>query len=112
MRGAVRRPSRGSRKKRPRMVKGLLRIGTGAAILYLTAGTNRGIKLLRDDVQRIEDDTRKHVEEMEEEELELAMERLGIKSGTLTDDEQQIVRLASKYVLAGYFILGSEESTS
>ena len=87
------------------MVKELLRIGVGPAMLYLIAGTDRSVKLLREDVQRIEYDAGKHVEEMYEEELTKAMERLEVKTVQLTDDEKQIVMLASKYVLAGYFLL-------
>jgi len=87
------------------MVKGLLRIGTGTAMLYLIAGTNRGVKVQREDVQRLESDSRKHVEEMYEEELEQEMERLGIEPLSLSEDEKQMVLLASKYVLAGYFLL-------
>ncbi len=112
MRESGRRSTRGQRKKKPRMVKGLLRIGAGPAMLYLTAGTNRPVKLVREDMATLETDTRKHIEEMTEEELEQAMDRLGIKSIALTDDEKLIVMLASKYVLAGYFLLTDEESTS
>jgi hypothetical protein len=87
------------------MVKGLLRIGAGTTLLYLVAGTDRSIKLNREDVRRLESDTGKHVEEMnDEEELIEAMERLGIEALSLTDDEKQMVFLASKYVLAGYFL--------
>ena len=87
------------------MVKGLLRIGAGATMLYLTVGTNRPVKLQREDVQRLESETGKHVEEMnDEEELVEAMGHLGIKSISLTDDEKQMALLASKYVLAGYFL--------
>ena len=87
------------------MVKELLRIGVGSSMLYLIAGTDRGIKLLRKDVERLEYATSKHIEEMYEEVLVGHMEHLGIEPLSLTDDEDQIVRLASKYVLAGYFIL-------
>ncbi|MHA2027477.1 MAG: hypothetical protein ACW98U_16380 [Candidatus Thorarchaeota archaeon] len=61
MRGAGRGPPRGSRRKKPRVVKELLRIGVGPAMLYLVAGTDRAVKLQRDDVQRLETDTRKHI---------------------------------------------------
>jgi hypothetical protein len=105
MRGSGRRPQRGERRRKPRMVKGLLRIGAGTTLLYLVAGTDRSIKLNREDVRRLESDTGKHVEEMnDEEELIEAMERLGIEALSLTDDEKQMVFLASKYVLAGYFL--------
>ena len=87
------------------MVKGLLRIGAGTTMLYLVAGTDRSVKLQREDVQRMESDTGKHIEEMNnEEELADAMERLGIEALSLTDDEEQMIFLASKYVLAGFFL--------
>lgn len=100
---------RRSRKKRPRVVKELLRIGAGPAMLYLVAGSDRAIKLLREDMQRLEKDIGKHIEEMYVEELEREMTRLGIESISLNEDEMQIARLASKYVLAGYFILSDNE---
>ena len=93
------------------MVKELLRIAVGTSMLYLIAGTDRAVKLQIEDVQRLEDETRKHIEEMYEKELVKEMERLGIESIALTDDEKQIVMLASKYVLAGYFILTENESS-
>ncbi len=101
-----RRESRGGyRRKRPRVVKELIRIGVGTSMLYLIAGTDRAVKLSREDIQRLETETQKYVEEMYEEELAKAMESLGIESLSLNDDEKQIARLASKYVLAGYFLL-------
>ena len=87
------------------MVKELLRIGSGPAMLYLVAGTDRAVKLLREDMQELEKDTKKHIEEMYEKELESEMKRLGIEQHPLNEDEKQIARLAAKYVLAGYFIL-------
>ena len=78
-------------------------------MLYLIAGTERSVKLLREDVERLETETRKYVEEMYEEELVGEMEHLGIQSVHLTDDEKQMVKLTSKYVLAGYFLLDSAE---
>ena len=105
MRESGRRHRDGTRKRKPRMVKGLLRIGAGSTMLYLVAGTDRAVKLQREDVRRLESETGKHVEEMSnEEELADAMERLGIEALSLTDDEEQMVFLASKYVLAGYFL--------
>ena len=91
------------------MVKELLRIGVGPAMLYLVAGTDRAVKLPREDVQRLEYDTGKLIEEMYEEELSKVMERLEVMTVPLTDDEEQIVILASKYVLAGYFLLTNNE---
>lgn len=94
-----------TRRRRPRVVKELIRIGSGPAMLYLVAGTDKAVKLLREDVQALEKETGKHIEEMYEEELAKGMQRLDVEAIPLTDDEKDIVRLASKYVLAGYFIL-------
>lgn len=82
-----------------------MRVGVGPTILYLAAGTNNTYKFSREDVEKLEDNTRKMVEELTEEEIKQAAGDLGIESVTLTDDEKLIAQLASKYVLAGYFIL-------
>ncbi|MGY5858577.1 MAG: hypothetical protein RTU63_04345 [Candidatus Thorarchaeota archaeon] len=112
MRGNIRKQSREMRRKRLRVVKGVMRIGLGSAILYLTVGTHRPIKILREDVETLEADSRKFIEEMAEEELMEYMMNQGIDSIPLTEDEKQMVSLASKYVLAGYFLLDSSEATS
>ena len=111
MRRPRRESTRGARKKRPRVVKELIRIGVGPGMLYLIAGTDRAVKLQREDVQKLETDTRKHIEELYEKDLVGVMERLGIESISLNEDEKQIVRLASKYVLAGYFLLTNNDTT-
>lgn len=66
-------------------------------MLYLIAGTNRAVKLDGEDVYRLENDTKKSVDEMDEEELVEAMERLGIKSISLTDEEKQLVLVVCPY---------------
>lgn len=66
-------------------------------MLYLIAGTNRAVKLEREDVDRLETDTNKSVEEMDEKELVEAMERLGIKSISLTNEEKQLVLVVCPY---------------
>ncbi|MFW9814207.1 MAG: hypothetical protein ACFFF9_17220, partial [Candidatus Thorarchaeota archaeon] len=91
------------------VVKELIRIGAGPAMLYLIAGSDRALKIRRDDVKRLEVDSGKRIEEMYETELTGVMERLGIQALSLNEDEGQIVRLASKYVLAGYFLLTENE---
>ncbi|MFW9808306.1 MAG: hypothetical protein ACFFE6_02905 [Candidatus Thorarchaeota archaeon] len=112
MRGRARSSQRGPRRKRPRVVKELLRIGVGPSMLYLIAGSDRVVKLRREDMQRLEAETGKHIEEMYEEELKAKMESLGVESIPLTDDERQIAFLASKYVLAGYFLLHDDGKQS
>jgi hypothetical protein len=66
-------------------------------MLYLIGGTNRAVKLERDDVRRLESDSQKSVDEMDEEELVEAMERLGINSISLTDEEKQLVLVICPY---------------
>lgn len=66
-------------------------------MLYLIAGTNRAVKLEHDDVRRLESDSNKQVDEMDEEELVEAMERLGIKSISLTNEEKQLVLVVCPY---------------
>ena len=66
-------------------------------MLYMIAGTNRAVKLEKEDVRRLENDTQKPVEEMDEEELVEAMERLGIKSISLTDEEKRLVLVICPY---------------
>lgn len=110
MRESRRGPPRSPRRRRLRMVKELIRIGVGHQMLYLIGGSDRTVKLQREDMQKLEMETGKHIEEMYEEELLREMELRDIQSIPLTDDEKQIATLASKYVLAGYFILSSKES--
>lgn len=66
-------------------------------MLYLIEGTNRAVKLEKEDVQKLESETQKQVEEMDEEELVETMERLGIRSISLTDDEKQLVLVICPY---------------
>ena len=66
-------------------------------MLYLIGGSNRAVKLEREDVRRLESDAQKPVDEMDEEELVETMERLGIKSISLTDNEKQLVLVICPY---------------
>jgi hypothetical protein len=99
------KPRPGSKRIRPRVIKGLMRVAVGPTILYLAAGTNNAYKITREDVEKLESHSRKMVEELSEEEFKIAIDELDMKSMILTEDEEMIVKLASKYVLAGYFIL-------
>jgi hypothetical protein len=86
-----------ARRRKTRIFRRLLRISAGTAMLYLIAGTNRAVKLDREDVYKLENDTKKSVDEMDEEELVEAMERLGIRSISLTDEEKQLVLVVCPY---------------
>ena len=85
------------RRRRAPLARRLFRISAGAAILYRIAGTTKAVKLEREDVSRLESDAKKPVEEMDEEELVKAMERLGIKSISLTEEEKQLVLVVCPY---------------
>ncbi|MHA3963450.1 MAG: zinc ribbon domain-containing protein [Candidatus Thorarchaeota archaeon SMTZ1-45] len=105
MKGRGRRPLRSprrifrpfQRRRKARIIRGLFRISTGAAMLYLIAGTNRAVKLDKSDVRKLESDAQKNVEDMDEHELIEAMERLGIKSISLTNEEKQLVLVVCPY---------------
>ena len=64
------------------------RIVVGGAVLLAAGGTAAAIKLSQRDTQRIEQDTGVSAEELTEEELLDAMERLGIEKLELTPDDQ------------------------
>ena len=99
------KPPRGTKRVRPRIIKGLMRVCVGSEIVYLAAGTNKAYKYSRDDVETIENIGRKMIEEMSEDELKKIIEENSMSSLPLSEDEVLIVQLASKYVLAGYFIM-------
>lgn len=61
-------------------------------VLLAVGGAAYGaVKLTQKDTQRIEEYTGESVEEMSEEDLIAAMEKLGIQSIELTDDDQAII---------------------
>ena len=63
----------------------------GGFVLLAAAGTAAAIKLSKKDADRIEAETGVPVEEMSEEELVAAMERLGIQSIELDENDQAII---------------------
>jgi len=60
----------------------------GGLVLLAAGGTAAAIKMSQGDAQRIEQDTGVPPEEMTEEELLDAMEKLGIQKLELTDEDQ------------------------
>ena len=60
----------------------------GGLVLLAAGGTAAAIKMSQQDAQRIEQDTGVPPEEMTEEELLDAMEKLGIQKLELTDEDQ------------------------
>lgn len=69
----------------------------GATMLFMIAGTRRALKLQRDDVERLERDSQKNIDDMSEQELVETMERLGIRSISLSDEEKQLVLVICPY---------------
>jgi hypothetical protein len=68
------------------------RILVGGAVLLAVGGATYGaIKLSQKDSDRIEEYTGESVEELTEEQLVDAMEKLGIQSIELTDDDKAII---------------------
>jgi hypothetical protein len=70
-------------------------LGTTAVIL-LVGGTAAAIKLRQEDVRRIEQETGKSADDLTEEELLAAMEKLGIRRLELTDDDAYLVEMTEK----------------
>jgi hypothetical protein len=75
---AVRRQMRQRRRRRRRM---LLLVGGMAVLGYA------GYKLSQKDVKRVEEHTGKKADELTDEQLEQAMDQLGIEKETMTDEE-------------------------
>jgi hypothetical protein len=96
--GLARRPL--LRARRPlgiRVARRLLRLSVGSALLYMIAGTDKAVKLQHDDAQNIESEAGKPITDMDERELVDTMQRLGIKSISLTDEEKKTVLLSCPY---------------
>ena len=74
---AVRRTRRRRRRRRRR----ILLIGGMVAVGYA------GYKMSKKDVQRVEECTGQNADELTDEQLEQAMEQLGIEQQTMTDEE-------------------------
>jgi hypothetical protein len=75
---AVRRQMRMRRRRRRRM---LLLVGGMAVLGYA------GYKLSQRDVKRVEEHTGQEADELTDEQLEQAMDQLGIEKETMTDEE-------------------------
>ena len=88
-------PIRRARKRR--VARRLLRLSIGSFLLYRIAGTDQAVKLKHEDATSIESETGKTITEMDEEELVETMQRLGIKSISLTDEEKKTVLLSCPY---------------
>jgi hypothetical protein len=63
----------------------------GGAVLLAAAGTAAAIKLSQKDTEQIEKSTGVPVEELTEEELVAAMEKLGIQSIELDENDQALI---------------------
>jgi hypothetical protein len=96
--GVARRPLAPFRRPLGRRVaRRLLRLSIGSYLLYRIAGTNNAVKLKREDAESLESESGKPITEMDETELVDTMQRLGIKSISLTDEEKKTVLLSCPY---------------
>ncbi|MDH4212529.1 MAG: hypothetical protein OEV85_01300 [Candidatus Thorarchaeota archaeon] len=96
--GGVRRSFLHARRPLGRRVaRRLLRLSVGSALLYMIAGTDKAVKLKHDDAESIESEVGKPITDMDETELVETMQRLGIKSISLTDEEKKTVLLSCPY---------------
>lgn len=96
--GGVRRPFLHARRPLRRRIAGrLLRLSVGSTLLYMISGTDKAVKLRHDDAESIESEVGKPITDMDEKELVETMQRLGIKSISLTDEEKKTVLLSCPY---------------
>jgi len=58
-------------------------------VILALAGTTAGVKVHKDDIERIENELGKPIEDLSEKDIKKAMKKLGIKSIELTDDDEQ-----------------------
>lgn len=89
-RTARRMTRRRSHRRRRRRRRRVLLVGGMVAIGYA------GYKMSKKDVQRIEEHTGKNADELTDEQLEQAMEQLGIEQETMTDAEWAEAEKADK----------------
>lgn len=92
-----RRLLRARRHLEKRAARRLLRLSIGSYLLYRIAGTDNAVKLKHDDAASVESESGKPITEMDEAELVETMQRLGIKSILLTDEEKKAVLLSCPY---------------
>ena len=88
-RRVVRRTGRRIRRRTRRLI-------VGGGMLLLVGGTAAALKLARRDVRRIEVHTDRSADDLTEEELLDAMERLGIQKLELTADDEAVIERASE----------------
>ena len=80
-RGRMRVRRMTSRRRRRRRRRRILLVGGMVAIGYA------GYKMSKKDVQRVEEQTGKNADELTDEQLEQAMDQLGIEKETMSDEE-------------------------
>ena len=96
---AVRRPvtRRVARRVGRRTWRRTRRIIVGTSVLLLIGGSSRVVKVESNEVQKIEAETGKSVDDLTEAELAAAMRKLGIQSMQVTSqDEVEISRFEEK----------------
>ena len=85
----ARRRRRVIRRTTRRVWRRTRRIIRGPFVLLALAGATTGVKVHKDDVEKIENELGKPIEELSEKDIKKTMKKLGIKSIELTDDDEQ-----------------------
>ena len=84
----ARRTRRVVRRTRRRVWRRTRRIVRGSFVILALAGATAGVKVHKDDIERIENETGKSIEDLSEKDIKKAMKKLKIKSIELTDDDE------------------------
>ena len=84
-----RRRRRVIRRTRRRVWRRTRRLIRGPFVILAIAGSTAGKKVHKDDIERIESELGKPIEELSEKEIKKAMKNMGIKNIELTDDDEQ-----------------------
>ncbi|MDX1437061.1 MAG: hypothetical protein R3335_09635 [Anaerolineales bacterium] len=95
--GPGRGPGRGARRATRRRVRRVRRrtrrrrILVGGAVVLMVGGAYSSYKLSKQDVEQVEQHTGKSAEDLTEEELEAAMDDLGIQDQELTAEDEAAI---------------------
>ena len=92
----MKRQLRRTRRRSRRIRKRTRRLRRGRAAILLIGGTAIAIKLLQNDIDRIEEDTGKSADDLTEEELLAAMKKLGIQKLELDGEDEDAIAEAEE----------------
>ena len=87
----VRRTRRIVRRTTRRVWRRTRRIIRGPLVILALAGSTSAVKVRKDDIERIENELGKPIEDLSEKDIKKAMKNLGITSIELTDDDEGVI---------------------